>query len=174
MSITKFTNGAAAGNPDNHAEVFAVGKAYIASGSYDSKTDFETAFADLTAMATELVKFDEFGDLADKPYKIDSKVEKLKTLHRIIEGKRTNSVTINFNGMSDTRKEFIESELNKQDATIIMVNKDENAVKCFNGLRFLGQHNGEGNALYNAVIEAEFSGSSYRKIWTKLTIPEAT
>lgn len=154
--------------------LFSVGKIYIGNGSYADAAAADAAFADLTEMATELdANYDELSDLAEKPGKESSKVEKYKTLHHTLEGKRTNTIELNLEGLSQERKDWLEDELNKEERTLVLVSFNGKDALVFNGLRWSYERDAELNSGFAMTISAEYSGSSKLKYRLYKDIPEA-
>ncbi|MDD2650545.1 MAG: hypothetical protein RBS16_01915 [Candidatus Cloacimonadales bacterium] len=143
--------------PENSA-IFACGSLYIADGDY-TKSTADTAFADLDAKESELSsKFIKLSDLAEKPFKLESKVAEVKTLNYILEGKRTSSVELNLVGLTQARKDWLEVELGKKNRTIILENKTEDSVMIFNNKRWVCEWVYEAESVFNATIRTEFAG----------------
>jgi len=176
MAVSKITTAsmASVGSYAEQLLSFSGGKVYIANGSYASRSVFNTAFTSKTSMDTELsTSFDELSDLAEKAGKIESNVAKLKTKHYAVDGKRTNKISLNLAGISEERKEFIENYLNDSNKTIVLLDESGLKAMCFNGLRWSGSYSGEFDAVFENVIETEFSGSTVDKIWIKDDIDPA-
>lgn len=159
---------------DEQIAAFRHGKCYIAEDSYDDKSAADTPFADMDVKATELsTYYSELSDLAEKPGKEESKVEKLKTSNHIIEGKRSNMVEIYLVGLSQSRKDWLEDELNGKTITVLLESDDGRNVIIFNGLKWTYERSSEFNGLYNATISTEYSGLSIDKYFIYKNIPDA-
>lgn len=147
-------------------EGISADKIYFGMGKYTS-SEATTAYGTQTAMATELnTNMDLLGELAEKPGKADSKVNKLKSRNFMIMGKRTNTVELTIVGLSVKQKTFLESRnFSGKDITIAIVSADNDRAVVFNGLRWTCEWSGEADGLFSMVISTEFSGSTKDKVF---------
>jgi hypothetical protein len=154
---------------------FAGGWVYIGEGSYADASEADSAFADQTALDTELsTNLSKISDLADDPGKEESTVEKHKTMNYVIEGKRENTVELNLVGLTQERKDWLENELNRSKKTIALVTKDRKDVLLFNGLRWAYERNSSFNGEpFSGTISSQFSGLSNLMFRIYKDIPES-
>jgi len=137
---------------------FSSGDLHVGYGGI-SKTDADLAFSDRTNMESLLSsKTVKIADLAEKPGKTESKVEALKTSNYTMEGKRTNTIELSLVGVNTSRKQWIEEELNKQNVTFILLNKERTAALIFNDRRWTGNWAYEIEGFFTATLSTEFSG----------------
>ncbi len=153
---------------------FRHGSCWIGDGAFGSLADVppEVILGQTEFEGFLNSNFDELSDLGEKPGKEESKVEKLKTSNYIIEGKRTNTVELTLIGLTQERKDFLETELNDIARTIVLWSADKSNVLIFNGLRWSYERSNEFNGLYNATISTEYSGPSGDKYFIIKGIPE--
>lgn len=115
------------------------------------------------------------GELADKPGKVDSKTDRLKTRNYQIQGKRTSSIEINLNGLSTKMKNYLESALfQEQDITILITDADlatmepltDPGYRCllFDAMRWAVDWSAEADGLWSVVISTSVDGSTASKI----------
>lgn len=125
------------------------------------------------AMSTELASnFEEIGELAEKPFKVDSKSEKLKTRHYQLEGKRTNSVITTIVGISEDKKNWLEDQsAGMTELTFVAISKDKTQVILINGCRWTVDWSGEADGLYTQELSTEFTGKTAEKIVFANKIP---
>ena len=151
---------------------FSCGKVLIANGGY-TQAEAETAFATKQSLQSELNKFIEIGDAAESPGKSESKVDKLKTAKRTIDGKRTNTIELNVAGMNQERKQWFEEDLNKEDRTVVIVNTQETAILVFNKRRWSCDWSYEIGNLFNAVMTTEYIGPTRDSFLLFINIPDS-
>ncbi|MCB5287518.1 MAG: hypothetical protein LHW64_06920 [Candidatus Cloacimonetes bacterium] len=145
---------------------------YYAAGKADSS--YETYFSDperFKKLFSESGQvFYPFGELAEKPGKTDSKIEKLKTRNFLIPGRRSSSVELAVCGLSEAQKNYLESTLFQgQPMTMILANKDVMStipevddldIVIINGLSWVTEWSGEADGLWTVVISTEIQGST--------------
>jgi hypothetical protein len=174
MTISKITFPSGVAEFSEDSAIFACGSLYIADGNY-TKATADTAFANLTVKETELSsKFTKLSDLAEKPFKLESKVTKFKTLNYTLEGKRTNTIEISLVGLTQARKQWLEVELGKKNRTIILESKTGDSVMIFNDKRWVCDWVYEAESAFNASISTEFVGPTSTGFMVYNEIPEAT
>lgn len=146
-------------------DTFVADNVYFGHGSYDP-TLVPSIYITTEAANTELTNnFNCLGELAEKPGKADSKLNKLKTRNYIVPGKRTNTVELNIAGLSNNQKSYLESnDFMSKTTTIVVASKDFDRVVIFNGLRWTVDWAGEADGLFNVTISSEFSGTTSDKI----------
>jgi hypothetical protein len=142
---------------DEMIAAFKHGTCYIADGKL-TKAEADAMFADLTALETGLANASEISDLAENPGKEESKVEKLPTTNYVVEGKRTNTVELNLNGLTQDRKDWLENELNSTARTIILISTTGRDALVFTGLRWSYERSSEFGKLFNATIATQYNG----------------
>ncbi len=158
MAISKITFPEGVEEFSEDSAIFACGSLYIADGDY-TKAEADTAFATLTAKNTELSDtFTKLSDLADKPFKLGSKVTKFKTLNYTLEAKRDNTIELNLVGLTQSRKKWLEEELGKKNRTIVLESKTGDSVMIFNGKRWVCDWAYEAESAFNATISTEYQG----------------
>ncbi len=179
MAVTKPTlpDGMTSGDLGDLSKQIAVLKleeCHIGAGSYTS-ADIETKFADKTVLATELTaSFEKLGLLAEKPVKLDSKTETAKTLHHKFETKRTTTADITINGISQEKKEFLESvSENGTILTLVCVNEDKSQALILNGMTWSVAWSTEAFGLWTMVLSSEFSGTTKNTVIPMKDIPDA-
>lgn len=146
---------------------------YIGQGSLIFPAD-DTNFADKNAVKTLLESTTLLGDAAEKPFKLESKVEKLKTRSKIVEGRRTNTIEVRLAGITNKQKALLESGvLNSGDFTIIGVTVIHDQCLVINGLKWTYEFTGESDNLFSATLSAEFAGATDAKIriYDKISAP---
>lgn len=160
---------------DKLMDVFVADNVYFGIGSY-AASDISTKYDTQGAMATELsTNFDRLGELAEKPGKTDSKLDKHRTRNYLIPGKRTNTVELNIAGLSNAQKDYLESHaFMGKDTTIVVASKGNDRAVIFNGLRWTVDWSAEADDLFNVIISTEFSGVSLDNIFVLKDIPVAT
>ncbi len=151
-----------------------VDQLYIGTGSYAS-ADISTKFADKTVLATELsTNLEKLGLLAEKAFKPDSKVEKVKTKHYSFETKRTNIFEATINGISQDKKTFLEGiSRDGTQVTMVAVNKALSQALIVNGLTWSVAWSGEDGGLWSMVLTAEHNGTTEDIFIIKHNIPDA-
>lgn len=124
--------------------------------------------------------FEELGELAEKPVKTESKINKLKTRNYQIPGKRTSTVELTLNGISEKQKDYFESTLfSGQEISIVLVKNEllitdvngdgkdfdfDTSIVVFSGLRWTVDWNAEADGLWSVVLSTEISGATRDKI----------
>lgn len=173
MAVTKIVIPDKVTSFAENSAIFSCGKLYAADGGY-TKAEAIAAFADLTAKQTEVSSnFIELSDLAEKPFKMDSKVTKLKTLNYTIEGKRTNTIELTLVGLTQERKTWLEEELGKTARTFLLDNTSGDSVMILNNKRWICEWAYEADGAFNAVISTEYSGPTTSGFMVFQGIPEA-
>jgi len=147
-------------------DTFIADEVFYGMGSYTAE-EVRTKFATKSAMATELNTYcEQIGELAEKPGKTDSKINKLKTRNYQIPGKRTSTVELTLNGISAKQKDYFEGTLfSGAEVTIICVSKERDRATIFNGMRWTVDWSGEADGLWTVVISTEFSGTTNGKVF---------
>jgi len=164
MAVNKVTSGSPDFNFSAVLARFASGKMYIGSGKY-TRTEAEQAFADASAAQQELAtNYDEIGEMAEKPGKIESKAERLKTHNYLLDGKRTTTIELNIVGVTEGRINWMEQKLNDEDITIVLEDTEKDNYLIFNGLRWVFDWNEDIDGLFNGVLATEFAGKTQDKI----------
>jgi hypothetical protein len=130
----------------------------------------------------EIVQYMELlGELADKPGKVDSKINRLKTRNFAIESKRNSEIELNIVGISKKRKDYLESSLfQEKDVTILITDKDKSNIsiltdpgyRCllFDAMRWTADWSAEVDGLWTVVLSTAVSGSTASKILPFTTI----
>jgi|GEM_PF-376206 len=123
--------------------------------------------------------FHELGELAEKPGKTESKINKLKTRNYQIPGKRTSTVELTLNGISEKQKDYFESTLfSGKEISIVLVKNEllipdafwgdgfdfDTSIVVFSGLRWTADWNAEADGLWSVVLSTEISGATKDKI----------
>ncbi|MCK5850918.1 MAG: hypothetical protein KAH23_08385 [Kiritimatiellae bacterium] len=123
-------------------------------------------FASQETINTELASnLEELGELAEKPFKAESKTEKLKTRHYQLEGKRTNVITVTIVGISEDKKNWLEDQsAGMTELTFIALSKDKSQAILINGCRWTVDWSGEADGLYTQEVTTEFTGKTSEKI----------
>ncbi|MBI9113214.1 hypothetical protein [Maridesulfovibrio ferrireducens] len=116
--------------------------------------------------------FDEISDLGENPGKEESKVAKFKTTNFLIEGKRSNTIELTLIGLNQARKDWLETQLNKEIRTIALLSADKANCLVFNAMRWSYERSNEFNGLYTATISTEFSGPTKDRYFIIDGIPE--
>ncbi len=170
MSLTKPTLPSGMSSGDLADLLNQIGKVdvyniYAAIGSMSS-AEITAMFANLGAINAELTaSFEEVGELAEKPFKAESKTEKLKTRHYQLEGKRTNVVTTTIVGISEAKKNWLEDQsAGMTQLTFVALSKDKTQAILINGCRWTVDWSGEADGLYTQEITTEFTGKTSEKI----------
>ena len=147
-------------------------KIYFGMGKYTA-AEATTAFATQTSMTTETTtNMDSLGELAEKPGKADSKVNKLKSRNYLIPGKRTNTIELTIIGLQAKQKNFLESRsFSGKDYTIVVVSAENDRAVVFNGMRWAVEWSGEADGMFSVVISTEYSGATKDRIFLFKDIP---
>lgn len=153
---------------------FQHGSCWIGDGKFDAITDIppESKASQAAFLSFLESAFDEVSDLGESPGKESSRVNKLKTSNHVIEGKRTNTVELTLIGLNQERKEWLESELNKEVRTIALLSADGASSLIFNGMRWTYERDAEFNGLYTATLSSEYSGPTKKRYFIIKDIPE--
>lgn len=155
--------------------VFNHGTCWIGNGSFDSLKTIppEVLKGQIEYRAFLNSTFDEISDLGENPGKESSKVAKLKTTNYVIEGKRSNTIELSLVGLNQERKDWLETQLNKEIRTIILLSSDGDNSLVFNGMRWTYDRDTEFNGLYTATLSTEYSGPTKDRYFIIDGIPEA-
>lgn len=151
MALTKPTLSSGITDFPETTAIFASGELYVSDGGYD------TAPADFSAIGLE-ASFEKLSDLAEKPFKVDSKVTSFKTLNYTLEAKRNNTIELNLVGLTQARKAWLEEELGKKNRTFVLVNKTGDSAMIFNDRRWICEWTYEAESAFNATIKTEYLG----------------
>ena len=149
-------------------------KIFFGFGKYTA-AEATTAYATQTTLTTETTtNMDSLGELAEKPGKADSKVNKLKSRNYLVPGKRTNTIELTIIGLQAKQKNFLESRMfSGKEMTITIVSAENDRAVVFNGMRWTVEWSGEADGLFTVVISTEFSGTTAGKVYLKKDIPVA-
>lgn len=147
-------------------DVLVADNVYYGLGEYTA-AEVGTKYATKTSMATEISTFlKPLGELAEKPGKTDSKINKLKSRNYQIPGKRTSTVELTLNGLSMKQKDYLESSaFSGVVTTILLTNREQDRYTIFNGMRWTVDWSGEADGLYTVVISSEYSGNTANKLF---------
>jgi hypothetical protein len=147
-------------------------KIFFGFGKYTS-AEATTAYATQTALTTETTtNMDSLGELAEKPGKADSKVNKLKSRNYLVPGKRTNTIELTIIGLQAKQKNFLESRLfSGKEVTITLVSAENDRAVVFNGMRWAVEWSGEADGMFSVVISTEYSGATKDRIFLFKDIP---
>ena len=136
--------------------------------THDFMLEFLTALEDTEAIMS-------LGELAEMPSKTESKITKLKTRNYQIPGKRTTTVELTLNGISEKQRDWFESRLFAGEVMSIFLLpnelfmhdidddedwKFESGLVVFSGLRWTADWEGETDGLWKVVLSTEFSGNT--------------
>jgi len=116
---------------------------------------------------------EEIGELSEKPIKFDSKSATANTRHYKIETKRTNTIAITINGISEAKKNLLESwSKDMTQLTAIAVPKGTHTQAILmNGRRWTVDWSGESDGLWTMVLSTEFTGTTENIIGIYTAIP---
>lgn len=154
---------------------------YYAEGSIEGEE--ELWILDMATLLTSTVDsiMELLGELAEKPGKTDSKVEKLKTRNYTLPGKRISTVELTICGLSSLQKSYLESgAFSGKPITIMLAPKnlmeldyevDSAAIVLFVGLCWTVDWSGEADGLWNVVISTEYSGATSGRIYPVVVPP---
>jgi hypothetical protein len=147
-------------------------KIFFGFGKYTA-AEATTAYATQTALTTETTtNMDSLGELAEKPGKADSKVNKLKSRNYLVPGKRTNTIELTIIGLQAKQKNFLESRLfSGKEITITVVSAENDRAVVFNGMRWAVEWSGEADGMFSVVISTEYSGATKDRIFLFKDIP---
>jgi glutamine amidotransferase-like uncharacterized protein len=149
---------------DEQLALFDGGALFLGDGGYEGG-EAAAAFADQAAAEAELLaSFDEVSDLAENPGNIDSTSVQHKTKKNVIAGKRTTKVQLNIAGISQARKNWMESELNLKARTIVLQSSDKKHYMIFNGTRFKCDWKSDIDGVPEIPITAEFDGATAERV----------
>ena len=125
------------------------------------------------------------GELAEKPGKVDSKINRLKTRNYSISSKRNSSIEINIVGMSTKLKNYLETALfQEQDVAILITEKDKEKMsfltdpgyRCLllDAMRWTVDWSAEADGFWSVVISTSVNGFTGSKIlpFTAISIAE--
>lgn len=122
------------------------------------------------------------GELADKPGKIDSKINRLKTRNYSISSKRNSSIEINIVGMSTKLKNYLETAFfQEQDVAILITEMDRDKMnvltdpgyRCLllDSMRWTVDWSAEADGFWSVVISTSVNGFTASKILPFTSIP---
>lgn len=142
-------------------------------GAGYSESDIADFFATQESITSELsTGFLTLGELAEKPLKIDSKKEQLKTRNYKVGGKRTSTLSLTIVGLNEKSKNYLESTAFEGAAvTMIIQSKDKDRVVILNNMRWVVDWSGETDGLLTVVLNSEFSGNTKNRIIVLKDIP---
>lgn len=147
-------------------------KIYFAAGRAGTE-DMATLFLDALVLQDAITNYEIFiplGELAEKPGKVDSKSDKLKTRNYLIPGRRSSTVELTICGLSAKQKDYLESDLfqgapltlflsDKEIESIDPELEDLNLV-MFSGFSWTVDWSGEADGLWSVVISTELQGET--------------
>lgn len=172
--ITTFPSGTTASDLkfDELIEQMIGDSVYAGEGTLDA-TDLATLVASQTTIAENLASaFDVLGELAEKPGKIESKLESLKTRNYKVAGKRTNTLELSLVGLSNKQKDFLESPaFSTTTLTLVLQNTQKDRLIILNGMKWSMDWSGESDGLFAVTISTEFSGATKDRIYLYKDIP---
>ncbi len=140
------------------------GSVYIAEGEYADEAAIKTAFADQTALVTELAKYEELGEFQETPFSVKSSAEVKSTYHTSRQGKRTTEMNLNITGLSAEQKSWLESVMPKIIMSIAIVSDDQDKVLVFNKHKWATDWQGEADGFWNVTVKSKFSGHTKNRI----------
>lgn len=144
---------------------------FVGAGTYTA-AELAAVMATQDALADALDILSAFGELAEKPGKLESKLNKLKTRNFIVPGKRTNAAEISLVGLGQKQKAYLESTaFSSTETTVILVNTERDRAVVLNGMRWTVEWSGEVDGLFTVVLSTEFSGSTSERIFLYKDIP---
>ncbi len=156
--------------------------AFFALGSLTGVND--PSLADLTAFSTDFeYDYVSIGELAEKPGKIGSKAERLKTRQYQVAGRRGTTIELTLNGLSAKQKDYLEGDsFSGEEITILLlpanylaiIDDNTEALKAvvFNGMRWTVDWSGESDGLWTVVLSTELSGASADRVFVSDIPPE--
>lgn len=147
-------------------------KIFFGFGKYTS-AEATTAYATQTSLGTETTtNMDSLGELAEKPGKADSKVNKLKSRNYLIPGKRTSTIELTIIGLNAKQKNYLESRaFSGKEITIAVISNENDRAVIFNGMRWAVEWSGEADGMFSVVISTEYSGATKDRIFFFKDIP---
>ncbi len=159
---TKPTMGIKSTEFNKQIAMFQHGMCWLGNGAFASQEDIpEASLVGISQFIAFLeASFDVVSDLAEKPGKESSKVVKLKTNSYMVEGKRTNTIELYLVGLTQERKDWLESELNKDIKTIVLLSNDYTNVLVFNGMSWIYERETEIDGLFTSTISTGYSGAT--------------
>jgi hypothetical protein len=165
--ITSFPAGMDAGDLafDELIEQMIGDDVYIAEGTLTPAdvASLSSIAAYDTALSTN---FDVLGELAEKPGKIDSKLDSLKTRNYKVAGKRTNTLELKLVGISQLQKKYLESPaFSATTMTIILRSREKDRVIILNGMKWTADWSSETDALFDVLLSTEFAGTTDTRIY---------
>ncbi|MBI9030745.1 hypothetical protein JEZ13_01905 [bacterium] len=154
--------------------VFNHGSCWLGDGSFEAIESIppEVLLAQREFENFLKATFDEISDLGENPGKEESKVAKFKTTNFLIEGKRSNTIELTLIGLNQARKDWLESQLNKEIRTIALWSANKANCLIFNAMRWSYERSNEFNGLYTATISTEYSGPTKDRYFIIDGIPE--
>ena len=166
MPLTKI-NGTAAANLAyaRMLDSINVDKVYIAQGA-TAHGEILPTIESLTTFNAELAaSYTEIGELAEKPFKIDSKVDTVKTRHRAIPTRRKNTITLMVAGVNCHQKNFFESAaFGRTEHTILIIDEDITQGIYITGCVWKADWQGEADGIFTLTLTAEFAGATAKKV----------
>ncbi len=149
-------------------------EAFMGAGNY-SEVELDLIMADKDTLIAELGdNLASIGELAEKPGKMDSKLNKLKTRNYTVPGKRTNTIELTINGLSTKQKKYLESTgFSSTETSVILVNSERDRAIVMTGMRWTCDWSGEVDGLFSVVISTEYSGSTDGRVFLYKDIPDA-
>jgi hypothetical protein len=162
-------------NFNDQIAAFKHGTCWLGDGSFGDITDIppEALVSQKDYNVFLNATFDEISDLGENPGKESSKVAKLKTTNYVIEGKRSNTIELSLIGLTQERKDWLETQLNKEIRTIVLLSSDGDNSLVFNGMRWTYERDTEFNGLYTATLSTEYSGPTKNRYFIIDGLPEA-
>ncbi len=159
---------------------------YYSKGSLDASLGEIKSTYGLARLIRAAGYFFPLGELAEKPVKLDSKIGKLKTRNYMIQGKRTSTVELSLNGLSEKQKDYLESEaFSRAEITILLVKNElantelldvgeggelnfmfSSPVVVFNRMRWTVDWSGEADGLWSVVLSTSLDGGTKDRIYT--------
>jgi hypothetical protein len=146
---------------------------YMSKGSYADEAAMDAIVEDtdiLDGVISDV--FDSLGELAEDALTYDSKAAVLKTHNRSLPGKRTTTVSIKINGISNKTRSFLESStFSGVPSTLLARNLSPDMVIIFNGMSWTYSHGGKTGGLNYGTLECSFDGSTVDKLYFAKDIP---
>lgn len=148
-------------------------KGYFGVGKYSS-ADISSKYLNQTTLAAEIsAQLTDIGELAEKPSTAESTPAMLASRNYLTPGKRTNKVSIILAGLSNSKKDYLESAaFSGGTHTFVLVSHDNSRVVIYNGMRWVASWKGESDGLWTIELTTEFSGATTGRIMV-LKVPAA-
>lgn len=129
-----------------------------------------------------LSNMEVLGELAEKPGKVDSKINRLKTRNYSISSKRNSSIELNLVGLSTKLKNYLETALfQEQDVAILITEMDREKMdiltdpgyRCLllDSMRWTVDWSAEADGFWSVVISTTVNGFTTSKILPFTSIP---